>query len=158
MITVVLASIVVALLAANAAVYLRPKKMEFLLQKARARNGMLDSVAIFGNNHNGGEITKIKRELTLVRHKTEKNASRIDFAFKKINRIEGALTKNDHTLVSKEELYKKIEKLEDFRREALIAIEAMKQYLRGQEEKKQEEEDKELEERIRRIVFRGKQS
>ena len=156
MITIVLTSVVLALFAANAVLYLMPQKRA-LLPEIQPKNGLLDSVAIFGDNHTDGTLTKMKRELTLVRHKTEKNASRIDFAFKKINKLEGALTKNGYAIVSKEELYRKIEKLEDFRREALIAIEAMKQYLAGQKEKNQEKEDKELEERIRNIVFGGRQ-
>ncbi|MCD6478606.1 MAG: hypothetical protein J7L44_01835 [Candidatus Diapherotrites archaeon] len=155
MITIALAAIVLVLLAANALLYLMPKEKELVLQRnGDFKNGTLSSVVLFGNNNNAGELTRIRRELALINHKIEKNSSRIDFAFKKINRLEGALSKNGHTLISKDELYEKIERLEDFRREALIAIEAMKQHLKEPEEKKQKY-DKELEEKIRELVFRG---
>jgi chromosome segregation ATPase len=158
MITIALVLVVLVLLTANALLYLVPKEKELIIpREENSKNGTLSSVVLFGNNHNAGELTRIRRELTLINHKIEKNSSRIDFAFKKINKLEGALTKNGHTLIPKDELYEKIEKLEDFRREALIAIEAMKQHLKEPEKKKQEY-DKELEEKIRNLVFRGRQN
>ena len=158
MITIALVLVVLVLLTANALLYLVPKEKELVIPRGEnSKNGTLSSVVLFGNNNGAGELTRIRRELALINHRIEKNSSRIDFAFKKINKLEGVLTKNGHTLISKDELYEKIEKLEDFRREALIAIEAMKQHLKEPKKKKQEF-DKELEEKIRNLVFRGRQN
>lgn len=158
MITAILASLVIVLLGANAFVYIFPRKRTFEMVE-RPRNPSLSSIVEFGKNNKASEIAEIKRTLASIEHKLDKTQARIEYAFQKINKLESALTKNGFAVMPSDELYKKLERLEDFRREATIAIEAMKDYLKEKHKEKQkplDKEDKEMEEKIRSLIFRGR--
>jgi len=160
MITAVLGAIVIGLAAANIAVSLKEKRLQSYAKEKSVEMNMSNkstsSVVLFGNNKEAGEIAKLKRELALIRNDLQKSNARIDFAFKKIHKIENALGKNNRGNLAYNNLLEKIEKLEDFRREALIEIEAIKQHLQLPAKKK-ETLDKELEEKIHKLVFRSKE-
>ncbi len=160
MITAVLGAIVVGLAAANIVVSLKEKRLQSYTKEKSVEMNMSNkstsSVVLFGNNKEAGEIAKLKRELALIRNDLQKSNARIDFAFKKIHKIENALGKNNRGNLAYNNLLEKIEKLEDFRREALIEIEAIKQHLQLPAKKK-ETLDKELEEKIHKLVFRSKE-
>lgn len=140
MITAVLGAIVVGLAAANIVVSLKEKRLQSYTKEKSVEMNMSNkstsSVVLFGNNKEAGEIAKLKRELALIRNDLQKSNARIDFAFKKIHKIENALGKNNRGNLAYNNLLEKIEKLEDFRREALIEIEAIKQHLQLPAKKK----------------------
>jgi len=156
MITIVLASLVAVLFLANALLYIFPKKEHEVELIEKPNNLARSSIIQFGNSNNSSALAEIKRSLALIEHKLDKNCARIEYAFQRINKLENALSSNGFSLVSHEELIKKVERLEDFRRDALITIEALKDYLKGKQKKKKEVMDKEMEEKIRSLIFRGR--
>ncbi|MEM4663163.1 MAG: hypothetical protein QXM75_04025 [Candidatus Diapherotrites archaeon] len=159
MITLVLVSIVLLLFGANVYYHFFPKKEEpktLMEEPIDIRKVNLGSIIQFGESNTSNDFAEIKKNLTAIERKLEKNASRIEYAFQRINKIENALMKNSSGGLNLE-LYKKIEKLEDFRREAIITIEAMKDYLKSKSNKKRQKlEDAEMEEKIRSLIFRAR--
>lgn len=160
MLTAILMITILALAVANIGLSLKGSKgVEETTNNAykpREKNGSLSSVVLFGNNSDAGEWAKIKRELGLIKNDLQKGHARIDYAFKKIHNIENALGKNNRGNLAYSNLADKVAKLEDFKREALIEIEAIKQHLQLPTKKK-ESFDKEIEEKIHRLVFRSKE-
>ena len=160
MLTAILATAVFGLAVANIVLSLRGERTTSNATKEtsemRQKNGNLNSVVLFGNNNGASELAKIKRELALIRNDLQKNHARVDFAFKKIHNIENALGKNNRGNLAYSNLADKVAKLEDFRREALIEIEAIKQHLQLPTKKK-ESFNKDVEEKIHRLVFRSKE-
>ena len=160
MLTAILATVVFGLAIAN--IVLSLKRDEAVSNVANntneveQKNGSLNSVVLFGNNNGASELARIKRELALIKNDLQKNHARVDFAFKKIHNIENALGKNNRGNLAYSNLADKVAKLEDFRREALIEIEAIKQHLQLPTKKK-ESFNKDVEEKIHRLVFRSKE-
>ncbi|MCX8190016.1 MAG: hypothetical protein N3F05_02190 [Candidatus Diapherotrites archaeon] len=163
MITIVLAAIIVTLIGANTYLHffrqMRSKEeQEQHEEPIKLTSANLSSIIQFGEKNEASELTEIKRCLKAIEHKLDKNASRIEYAFQRINRIENALTKNGSSTIG-EDIYKKIERLEDFRRESLITIEAMKDYLKSKNKKKVKKSGNvEVEEKIRELIFRGRKA
>ncbi len=160
MLTAILATVVFGLAAANIVLSLKGEETASSIIKenkpAEQKNGSLNSVVLFGNNNGASELAKIKRELALIRNDIQKSHARVDFAFKKIHQIENALGKNNRGNLAYGNLVEKVTKLEEFRREALIEIEAIKQHLQLPTKKK-ESFNKEMEEKIHRLVFRSRE-
>ncbi|MCD6247345.1 MAG: hypothetical protein J7J87_02850 [Candidatus Diapherotrites archaeon] len=160
MLTAILATVVFGLAIANIVLSLKGGETASSIIKenkpAEQKNGSLNSVVLFGNNNGASELAKIKRELALIRNDLQKNHSRVDFAFKKIHQIENALGKNNMGNLAYSNLADKVAKLEDFKREALIEIEAIKQHLQLPTKKK-ESFNKDIEEKIHRLVFRSRE-
>ncbi|MEM4598890.1 MAG: hypothetical protein QW400_04360 [Candidatus Diapherotrites archaeon] len=161
MITIALAAIIVMLIGANAFLYFlrRPESAEEVHEEPiKLTSANLSSIIQFGEKNEASELTEIKRCLKAIEHKLDKNASRIEYAFQRINRIENALMKNGSSVIG-EDIYKKIERLEDFRRESLITIEAMKDYLKSKNRSKSKKSEKtEIDDKIRELIFRGRKA
>ena len=139
MLTTLLITIVLALVAANAYLFFRDRyegsfgeieKLEPLKPSAEANYNLL------------------RRHLKVFEHQLEKTNAKLEYAFKRLDKLEKAITKNGYVLVSKEELNNKLERLEDFRREATIVIEAMKEKLKEEGKKRKKPKKAEQEDDI----------
>jgi len=98
----------------------------------------------------------VARKLRALDTSTINLNSKTEDALKRIGRIESILSAKTLPAESQLSAARKIERLEDFRRNAIIEIQAIKDQMPHKKKKKFEDASPDLEEKIHNLVYHGK--
>ncbi len=98
------------------------------------------------------EFNALKEKVAAIGAKQEGMERRLEFVSRKVQGIDNLLEEGAKKKISDLGILEKFNRIEEFRRQAIIEIEALKQRL-PKEKKKKEKFDENLEKKIHRLIF-----
>ncbi|GEM_PF-2656538 len=99
------------------------------------------------------ELAVVRERIALLSAKQEGMERRLEFVSRRVKGIDSLLEEGARKKISELGVIEKINRLDEFRRQAVIEIEALKQKLPREGKKEQEKLDEHTERKIHNLVF-----